>query len=122
MADSCGIGGEKSECCYCRDEEIRVCDCGCDVLAINIVKIVYGMKQVNIDERITLRISKRATPRNGMTKPGNFDPAICTLKLSGQILIGLAHTWSASTRLLGHGKVTTGWLWHDQALIRLTAF
>jgi hypothetical protein len=67
-------------------------------------------------------ISKRATPRNGMTKPGNFDPAICTLKSSGQILIGLAYTWSASTRLLGHGKVTTGWLWHDQALIRLTAF
>jgi len=34
-----------------------------------------------------------------MTKPGNFDPAICTLKLSGQILVGLAYT--------------LGWLWHD---------
>jgi hypothetical protein len=47
-------------------------------------------------------ISKRATPRNGMMKPGNVDPAICALKLSGQILVGLAYTWSDSTRLLGH--------------------
>jgi hypothetical protein len=82
----------------------------------------FSVLAISIQTALCRAISKRATPRNGMTKPGNFDPAICTLKSSGQILIGLAYTWSASTRLLGHGKVTTGWLWHDQALIRLTAF
>ena len=36
-------------------------------------------------------ISKKATPRNGMTKPDNLDPAIWTLKSSGQTLVGLVN-------------------------------